>query len=388
MLPQTSKRIRELPPYLFAEIDRLKAEVASSGVDIVDLGVGDPDLPTPSFIIDRLAEAARDPANHTYPSYSGMTGFRKAVARWYQRRFGVTIDVGSETLGLIGSKEGIANFPYAYIDRDDVVLYTEPGYPVYRTGTLFAGGEPYPLPLLSQNNFLPDLDSIPGDICQRAKILWINYPNNPTSAVAPLSFLEDAVTFCRENGIVLAHDAAYTEVYTSDEAPPSILQIDGAKEVAIEFHSLSKTFNMTGWRLAMAVGNAEAIAALGKIKTNVDSGQFQAVQWAGATALDHSEEVALELNPIYHARRQAMEKALATAGLHAHPSSATFYLWVPLPKGLSSAEFCGRLLREQGLVVTPGNGFGPSGEGYFRISLTTPEDRLALAADRIAALSL
>ncbi len=387
MTVSLSKRIATQPPYLFAEIDRVKAEVMARGVDVISLGIGDPDLPTPEFIIQSLCQAAQEPVNHQYSSYAGMQAFREAAAAWYNKRFGVQLDPDKETLGIIGSKEAIANFPFAFIDQGDVVLYTEPGYPVYKSGTLFAGGEPYALPLLEKNGFLPDLAAIPADICARAKILWVNYPNNPTSAEAPDSFYKEAISFCAKHNIILAHDAAYTEVYFG-QAPKSILQFEGAREVAIEFHSLSKTFNMTGWRLGMAVGNEAYVQALGKIKTNVDSGQFQAVQQAGVTAMERSDEVAAWLNPVYQARRALMTAALGKVGITPYESSSTFYLWSQVPQGFDSASFCSRLLQEQGLVVTPGNGFGPSGEGYFRISLTAADERLQEAAERIAAIKL
>ena len=380
-----SKRIANLPPYLFAEIDRMKAAVIARGVDVISLGIGDPDLPTPDFIIDALAAAARVPANHQYSSYAGMAEFRQAVARWYKHRFHVTLDSDKEVLGLIGSKEAIANFPFAFVDAGDVVLYTEPGYPVYRSSTLYAGGDPYPLPLLAKNNFLPDLDSIPLDVAKRAKILWFNYPNNPTSAEADADFFKKAIAFCHKHDIVLAHDAAYTEVHFGPR-PFSVLEFDGAREVAIEFHSLSKTFNMTGWRLGMAVGNSKYVQALGQIKTNVDSGQFQAVQMAGVAALDRADEVTRQLNPIYKHRREVMTAALAKIGITPHKTQSSFYMWCPVPKGFDSKSFAGRLLDEKGVVVTPGTGFGPSGEGYFRISLTAPDARLQQAADRIAEL--
>ena len=382
-----SQRIANQPPYLFAEIDRVKAEVIARGVDVISLGIGDPDLPTPDFIIDALDAAAREPVNHQYSSYAGMQAFREAASRWYANRFNVQLDASKEMLGVIGSKEAIANFPFAFIDQGDVVLYTEPGYPVYKSGTLYAGGEPYALPLLESNDFMPDLASIPDDIRERAKILWINYPNNPTSATGSESFFKEAIAFCAKHNIILAHDAAYTEIYAG-EKPFSILEFPGAKDVAIEFHSLSKTFNMTGWRLGMVAGNETYVQALGKIKTNLDSGQFQAVQMAGVAALDNAPKVAAELNPIYAARRALMTDALRKAGIEPYQTDATFYIWSRVPDGFDSAGFCGRLLQEQGVVVTPGNGFGPSGEGYFRISLTANDDRLREAADRIATLKL
>ncbi len=383
-----AERIRKLPPYLFAEIDRKKQEKIDQGVDVIDLGVGDPDMPTPEPIVEAAKKALEKPENHRYPSYVGMMAFREAVAQWYKRRFGVDLDPSNEVITLIGSKEGIAHFPLAFIDKGDVVLCPDPAYPVYSIGTMFAGGEVYKIPLLEKNNFLPEIDSIPEDVVKRAKIIWINYPNNPTSAKATKDFYKKLVDWAKKNNIIVASDFAYSEIYTGEEKPISILEIEGAKDVAIEFHSLSKTYNMTGWRIGMAVGNRELISALGKVKTNIDSGQFQVVQEAGIAALELGEDVVDGIRKTYKERKKAMVEALESAGLEIYKSDFTFYLWIKVPKGFTSAQFVAKLLDEAGIVCTPGNGFGEYGEGYFRISLTVPTDRLLEAAERISRLKL
>jgi len=383
-----AQRIKILPPYLFAQIDQKKREKLQQGVDLIDLGVGDPDIPTPQPIVEAMKRAVEKPEHHRYPSYEGMFSFRKTVADWYKRRFGVDLDPHTEIVTLIGSKEGIAHFPLAFVNPGDVVLCPDPAYPVYKIGTIFAGGEPYILPLKEENGFLPDFKSVPKDILKRAKIIWVNYPNTPTSAVAEESFYKELIDWARENNIIVASDLAYSEIYFGNKRPMSILQIEGAKEVAIEFHSLSKTFNMTGWRLGMAVGNKDLIAGLGKVKTNVDSGQFQAIQEAGITALSLPEEEVQKIRDIYRERRKVMIEALEDVGLEVYKSDATFYLWVKVPKGYTSAEFVSLLLDKCGIVCTPGNGFGQYGEGYFRISLTVPTERLLEAVERIRGLKL
>ncbi len=383
-----AQRIKALPPYLFAQIDQKKREKLSQGVDLIDLGVGDPDIPTPKPIVEAMQKAVEKPEHHRYPSYEGMLSFRQAVADWYKRRFGVELDPQREVVTLIGSKEGIAHFPLAFVNPGDVVLCPDPAYPVYKIGTLFAGGEPYILPLKEENGFLPDFKSVPNDVLKRARIIWVNYPNNPTSATATEGFYKELIEWARENNIIVASDLAYSEIYFGNEKPMSILQIEGAKDIAIEFHSFSKTFNMTGWRLGMAVGNEKLVAGLGKVKTNVDSGQFQAVQEAGITALNLPEEELQKIRDTYKGRRSAMVKALEEVGLKVYPSDATFYLWIKVPEGYTSAEFVSRLLDECGIVCTPGNGFGEYGEGYFRISLTVPTQRLLEAVERIKRLKL
>lgn len=376
-------RLKKLPPYLFKEIDRKKAEVMARGVDIIDLGVGDPDLPTPPHIIEALKKAADEPANHRYPTYSGMNDFKEVVAQWYQERFNVKLDSEAEVVTLIGSKEGLAHFPLAFVNPGETALVPTPAYPVYHIATLFAGGESFFMPLLSENDFLPDLDAIPGETASRARILFINYPNNPTSAVADVEFFDRVVEFARENEILVCHDAAYTEMSFDGFRAPSFLEADGAMEVGVEFHSLSKTYNMTGWRIGFAVGNGKAIEGLGAIKSNIDSGVFQAVQLAGIEALKGDQSCVREMVRVYAERRDLMVKGLRDAGYEVESPKATFYLWVRIPEGHTSAEVATRLLEDAGLVVTPGNGFGEPGEGYFRIALTQKRKRLAEAVERI-----
>lgn len=378
-----SKRLSQLPPYLFAEIDRLKGDLLAKGMDVIDLGVGDPDLPTPPHIVEALKRAAEDPANHRYPSYSGMKDFKVAVARWYERRFFVRVDPETEVVSLIGSKEGIAHIPLAFVDPGDVVVVPDPGYPVYQAGTVFAGGVPFFLPLREERGFLPDLQEIPKDVAKRAKMMFLNYPNNPTGATATLDFFTEAVKWARENQVILCHDAAYTEVSFDGYKAPSILQVEGAKEVAIEFHSLSKTFNMTGWRVGFAVGNPEIVGGLGRIKTNVDSGIFQAVQWAGIAALDGPPSWVDENNRVYAERRDVLVGGLRKAGFHVLSPKATFYVWVKVPKGETSQEFASRLLSRTAIVATPGNGFGRFGEGFVRMTLCAPVERIKEAVKRI-----
>jgi len=381
-----ANRITQLPPYLFAEIDKKKAEVQAKGVDIIDLGVGDPDLPTPAHIVEKMKEAVDNPSYHTYPSYAGMSAFREAVAAWYGKRFGVELDPETEVLTLIGSKEGIAHIPLAFIDPGDVGLYTSPGYPVYRTGIQFAGGIPYAVSLLEENGFLPNLAAIPEDIRGKGKLFFLNYPNNPTGMVAERDFFEKLVAFAREHGILICHDAPYTEMSYDGYKPMSFLEVDGAKEVGIEFHSLSKTYRMTGWRIGFAVGNPEAIQALGKVKSNIDSGAFEAVQAAGIEALTGDQSCVAEMCDIYQRRRDLMVSALNRMGLSVTPPKATFYLWIKVPAGLTSAAFATRVLEEAGIVITPGNGFGPEGEGYVRMALTVDEERLKEAIRRLLKL--
>ena len=385
---EKAERLKKLPPYLFKEIDRKKAEVRSRGVDIIDLGIGDPDLPTPPHVIEALKKAAEDPANHRYPSYSGMGDFKEAVAKWYQERFGVELDPDTEVASLIGSKEGIAHFPLAFVNPGDVALVPAPAYPVYHIATMFAGGESYFMPLLSENRFLPDLNAIPDKIISRARIMFINYPNNPTSAVADLEFFRKVVEFARNNNILVCHDAAYTEMAFDGYRPPSFLAADGAKEVGIEFHSLSKTYNMTGWRIGFAVGNREAIDGLGAIKSNIDSGVFQAVQMAGIEAMRGDQSCVTDMVQVYSRRRDLMVKGLQDVGFEVESPRATFYLWIKVPEGYTSSDLTERMLEDAGLVVTPGNGFGEPGEGYFRIALTQKRERLAEAVQRLKALSL
>ncbi len=378
---EVSKRIKQLPPYLFAEIDRLKEEVIAKGMDVIDLGVGDPDIPTPNEIVEAAKKALEKPENHRYPSYVGMYEFRKAVADWYKRRFGVELDPNTEVVSLIGSKEGIAHLPLAYIDSGDYALVPDPGYPVYPVAVMFAGGEVYKMPLLEKNSFLPDLDAIDRDILRKTKLMFIGYPNNPTSAVAEKDFYKKVVELAKEFDFIVASDNAYSEICYDNYKPISFLEVEGAKDVGIEFHSLSKTFNMTGWRIGFAVGNKDVIAALGKVKTNIDSGIFQAVQEAGIYALNNAETLNKNIRDVFQTRRDQMAEALQKAGFEFKKPLATFYFWVKVPKGFTSAEFTKKLLQEKGIVVTPGNGFGDAGEGYFRISITNP--RIEEAVERI-----
>jgi len=385
---EQAKRVKQIPPYLFAEIDRKKQELRKKGMDLIDLGIGDPDIPTPQRIIDRLMDAAQDAENHRYPSYEGMLDFRTAVAQWYERRFQVSLDPHTEVLTLIGSKEGIAHIPLAFVDPGDYVLVSDPGYPVYRVSTIFAGGTPHSMPLLRENQFLPDLSTIPPQVVEKAKLMFINYPNNPTAAVAERPFFDEVVEFATKYEIIICHDAAYSEIAFDGYRPMSLMEVDGARDVAIEFHSLSKTFNMTGWRIAFAVGNREVVGGLGRIKTNIDSGAFQAVQIAGIEALNGYGTEMEEIMGIYTARRNLLVKALRSAGLEVESPKATFYLWVKIPNGYSSAQFATLLMEKSGIVGTPGNGFGDAGEGYIRFALTVGEDRIREAEDRLKELKV
>ena len=388
MKVERAERLRRLPPYLFKELDRQKDEVRRKGVDIIDLGVGDPDLPTPPHIIAALKEAAEDPANHRYPSYSGMVDFNAAVAQWYKRRFGVTLDVHEEVVTLIGSKEGIAHIPLAYVNPGDMTLVASPGYPVYQIGTQFAGGEPYFMDLVKENDFLPDLAAVPGEVRQKAKIMFINYPNNPTAAVATKAFFESVVAFAEEHDIIVCHDAAYSEMAYDGYKPMSFLEVAGAKSVGIEFHSLSKTYNMTGWRIGFAVGSSQVIGALGQVKSNIDSGAFQAIQMAGISALQGDQACVRDMQQTYQARRDVLVDGLRSLGMNVEKPKATFYVWMPVPSGYSSAAFSARLLSEAGIVTTPGNGFGGAGEGYVRMALTVSKERMKEVVARIRGVAL
>ena len=383
-----ARRISELPPYLFAEIDRRKREALARGVDLIDLGIGDPDIATPSVIVEKLLEGASKPVNHRYPNSTGMLEFRQAVSAWYQTRFDIKLDAAKEVVSLIGSKEGIGNMAVAFVDPGDVVLVSSPCYPVYHIGTAFSGGKNYFLPLMKQNHFLPDLESIPADVAKQAKLLWINYPNNPTAAVADEDFFKRVIAFANKYNIIVCHDAAYTEMGYDGYRPMSFLEVDGAREVGIEFHSLSKTFNMTGWRIGMAVGNPELVAGLAQAKSNLDSGIFQAVQEAGIEALKLGDKIVEPSRKIYQERRDILVDGLHAVGLECEKPRATFYVWVSCPKGLSSAEFTAKLLDEAGVVTTPGNGFGDAGEGYVRFTVCVDKERLREVAERIRRVKL
>ncbi len=378
---EVAERIKKLPPYLFAEIDRLKDEIAKNGVDIIDLGVGDPDIPTPEAIIDVAKEALYDAKNHQYPSYVGMYGFREAVSNWYKNRFGVDVDPSKEVVSLIGSKEGIAHFPLAFINKGDFALVPDPGYPVYPVSVMFAGGEVYKMPLKEENAFLPDLGKIPDDILRKTKIMFIGYPNNPTSAIAESEFYLDVVKLAKKYDFVVASDNAYSEISYDGYNPISFLEVNGSKDIGVEFHSLSKTFNMTGWRIGFVVGNGYVVNALGKVKTNIDSGIFQAIQVAGIYALNNAENLNRPIRKIFQDRKDKMSDALKRAGFDFKEPKATFYFWVKTPKGYTSSKFTKKLLEDKGIVVTPGSGFGDFGEGYFRISITSP--RIEEAVSRI-----
>jgi LL-diaminopimelate aminotransferase len=383
-----ARRIEKLPPYLFVEISRKIAEKRAQGVDVVSFGVGDPDIPTPPHVIDALVAAARDPANHRYPETEGLLDFRRAVADWYERRFGLSLDPQREVLSLIGSKEGIGHVALCFIDPGDLALVPDPAYPVYAVGTLFASGEPYYLPLREENGFLPDLDAVPADVARRAKLLWLNYPNNPTGAVAGLDFFERAVAFAGRHDLAVCHDGPYSEVAFDGYRPVSFLQAPGAREVGVEFHSLSKTYNMTGWRIGMAVGNAAMIDALMRVKSNLDSGVPQAIQRMAIAALEGPQDCVEEHNAVYQRRRDRLVEALRALGLSVQPPRASLYVWARVPQGYTSMGFATRLLDDLGVVVTPGVGYGAAGEGYVRLSLTIPDDRLEEGLRRLRGWSV
>lgn len=383
---QRAERLAKLPPYLFAEIDRMKAEAKAQGVDIINLGIGDPDQPTPSHIIRALNQAAEDPINHQYPSYEGLLAFRKAVADWYQTRFKVTLDPEKEVLSLIGSKEGIGHIPLAFINPGDIVLVPDPGYPVYQAGTTLADGTSYIMPLLEENGFLPDLDRIPEEIRRKSRLMYINYPNNPTATIAPMEFFKNVVDFAERYNIIVCHDSAYSEMFYDETPPASFLEAEGAKEVGVEFHSLSKTYNMTGWRIGFVVGNRDILAGLGSVKTNLDSGIFQAVQYAGVEALTASQECVVQMRKIYQERRDVLVEGLQQLGLKVKKPKATFYVWISVPKGYTSTSFTAHLLKNAGIVTTPGIGFGRYGEGYIRMTITVGVDRLKEAVERMKSI--
>ncbi len=383
-----AKRIKSLPPYLFAEIDERKREVEKKGVDIIDLGIGDPDLPTPPHIVEAACNAAKDPSNHRYPSYEGMLSFREAVAAWYKQTKHVTVDPEDEVLTLIGSKEGIAHSPFAFLDPGDIALVPDPAYPVYNNATVLADATPYPVPLTEEHEFKPDLESIDGEVAKKAKILFLSYPNNPTAATVERSFFKEVVDFAHDHDIIVLHDNPYSELTFDGYEAPSFMAVKGAKEVGVEFGSLSKTYNMTGWRIGFAVGNAEILNGLRLVKTNVDSGTFQAVQIAGIAALTGSQDCVKRNVAIYRERRDILVDGLSSAGMEVKKPKATFYLWVKVPSGFSSIRFSMSLLERAGIVVTPGVGFGKYGEGFVRFALCVSAERLKEACERIKGLNV
>lgn len=380
---ELADRVKNLPPYLFAAIDKMKQDALSRGVDVIDLSIGDPDIPTPQHIVDAMKKAVDKPAHHRYPSYEGMISYREAVANWYRQRFNVSLDPKTEVLSLIGSKEGIGHIPLAFVNPGDVVLVPSPGYPVYPVGTLFAGGESCIMPLKEKNGFLPDFKAIPEDKLKRAKLMFLNYPNNPTAAVATEGFFKNAIELAVKYNIIICHDAAYSEMYYDNEKPMSFLNVEGAKDVGIEFHSLSKTYNMTGWRIGFAVGNKDVIAGLGKIKTNLDSGVFQAIQEASIVALQTDDSILSGIRNIYQERRDALYEGLKGLGIQINKPKATFYLWAKVPNGFDSTTFVAHLLEKTGVLGTPGVGFGAPGEGYIRFALTQSVEKIKEAVERI-----
>ena len=379
-----SKRLKDLPPYLFAEIDKVKKDAIAQGRDIINLGIGDPDTPTPQHIVESLCQAAKDSKNHHYALDQGLDSLRIAISKWCARRFDIDLNPDTQVLPLIGSKEGIAHIPIAFLNPGDVVLYTEPNYPPYKTASILSLGKPYALPLKEENDFFPRFDNIPRAVLKKAKLLFMNYPNNPTAAIATKSFLRKVVDFARKNNIIICADAAYSEIAFDDHKPLSIFEIPGAMDVAVEFHSLSKTYNMAGWRIGWACGNAQIVAALGKVKTNIDSGIFNAIQLAGVTALTGPQYCIKEANEVYRQRRDALVGGLNKLGWKVPSPRATFYVWTKLPAGhKDSRAFAKLLLDKADIVVTPGVGFGASGEGYIRMALTVSKERIKEAVDRI-----
>ena len=383
---RVSRRIESLPPYLFVQISEKIAEKKARGEEVISFGIGDPDLPTPSHIINRLCQASREPENHRYPESNGLPRFRQAIAGWYEQRFKIVLDPDKEVLPLIGSKEGIGHIAFCFIDPGDIALVPDPAYPVYSIATMFAGGESYFLPLTEENGFLPDLEQIPPEVARKAKVLWLNYPNNPTAAVADLDFFQRVIYFARKYDLAVCHDAPYTDVAFDGYRPVSFMEVPGAREVGIEFHSLSKSYNMTGWRVGMAVGNAEIIDALWRFKSNLDSGIPQAIQYAAIEALEGPQGCIEEHNSIYQRRRDLMVQVLTDIGLKVIPPKASLYIWAGIPSGYTSAEFATQLLDKAGVVVTPGTGYGKYGEGYVRLSLTVPDDKIDQGLARLSAL--
>jgi LL-diaminopimelate aminotransferase len=381
-----SSRLEAIPPYLFAQLDRMKEEKKAQGVDVISLGIGDPDMPSADLVVEAMKKAVEKPVHHQYPPYQGTREFTRAVADFYRRRFGVTLESDGEVLALIGSKEGIAHISLAVLDPGDLLLCPDPAYPVYRIGALFAGAGIHTMPLLRQNGFLPDFARIPAKTAKKASLMFLNYPNNPTSAVANIDFYREAVEFARKYDIIIASDNAYSEIYFDGNPPPSILEVPGAKDVAVEFFSLSKPYNMTGWRIGALAGNRQVVDALGTIKKNIDSGTFTAIQEAAVTALREGEKFSEKMRKTYRRRRDKMVDGLKSFGINVDVPAASLYIWAPTPDGMPSMEFARDLLDRTGVLVTPGVGFGEHGEGFFRISLTVPDNRLNEAVERIKKL--
>lgn len=380
---EVSHRLKQIPPYVFAELDKKRQAAIARGVDVINLGIGDPDQPTPKHIVDAMHKAIDNPANHHYPPFGGMKEYKQAAADWCNKRFGITVDPDNEVTSLIGGKEGLHNTIMAFIDQGDVNLIPDPAYPVYKTSTILAGGTPHFMPLVPERDFLPDLDSIPEAVAKQAKLLMINYPNNPTAGVADLAYFEKVVHFCRKHDILLCHDLSYSEMTFDGYKAPSILEVPGAKDVAMELHTLSKTYNMTGWRIGFAIGNSQAVKAVAQIKSNVDTDIFKAIQYAAIAAFTGPTDHIDYCNKLYIERRDVAVKALTELGWNVKPNKATFYMWLPTPKGLSSAEFCNVMLETAGITVPPGTAYGPGGEGYFRMSLCATKERLQEAFDRM-----
>ncbi len=379
-----ARRVEKLPPYLFVEINKKIAEKKARGEEVISFAIGDPDIPTPAHIVKRFCEAANDPANHRYPEQNGIPELRRAIAKWYEKRFNVSLDPDAEVLPLIGSKEGIAHAALCFVNPGDTALVTDPGYPVYPVSVMIASGKPYYMPLTEKNNFLPNLNAIPSFISQKASLLWINYPNNPTGAVAELDFFDKVIEFAKQHDICVCHDAPYTEVAYDGYRPPSFLQANGAKEVGVEFHSLSKSYNMTGWRIGMAVGNPVMIDALKRLKSNWDSGIAQAIQYAAVEALTASQDCIQEHNAIYQKRRDLIVEVLNRIGLKAKPPKASLYIWAKVPEGYTSLDFTTELLDQVSVAVTPGIGYGKNGEGYVRLSMTIPDAALVKGLSRLS----
>jgi len=384
---KTARNLDNLPPYLFARIDAKRDAMRAAGIEVISLGIGDPDMPTPTHIVDAMAEAIRNPANHRYPDYAGSPAYREAAARWMDTRFGVAIDPDTEVLALIGSKEGVAHIHTAFVNPGDYVLAPSIGYPVYSGGATLMHANTCFMPMNSANHWLADFSSIPPEVLAKTRIMFLGYPNNPTGAIAPLEYFDEAIAFCREHQILLVHDNAYCEIGIDGYRPPALLERPGAKDVAIELFSLSKSYNMTGWRIGFAVGNASAVKALGTVKNNLDSGQFTAIQDAAIAALDGPQDCIAEMCALYQRRRDLVVEALRAIGVRCEEPKATIYIWAEVPAGYTSEEFATRLLEEAHVIVTPGSGYGPDGEGYIRLSLTLPDEQLLEAVQRIKSIA-